>query len=100
MTWRVWATMAVTSLARKFSPSPMPTTSGEPRRAPTSGPGRSGADDGDAVGADDFARGVADGLRQRVRRRPFCAARFVVMIADEVRQHFGVGLRLEMVPGR
>ena len=38
---RVCSMNAETSLARKFSPSPRPTTSGELRRAPTTAPGAS-----------------------------------------------------------
>jgi hypothetical protein len=40
---------------------PMPMMRGEPRRAATSRSGEIGADDGQPVGADDFAQGVAYG---------------------------------------
>ena len=56
--------MALASLARKFSPVPMPMMSGEPRRAPTMMSGLVGANHRNAVGADDFAQRITNRLGQ------------------------------------
>ena len=57
--------------------------------------GRSWWIDGDAVGADDLLQGAAQRLDE-ARLRGFAPLR-VVIFADQMRQHLGVGLRIELV---
>ena len=52
--------------------------------------GMRGVDDGDAVGADNFFEGVADGFGE-------VAVGLFIMVADEVGEDFGVGLGGELV---
>ncbi len=54
------------------------------------------ADHGQPVGADDFAERGANGLRKPVF---FFAAPLVVIIANQMREHFRVGVGFESVPG-
>ena len=90
MTRSVWARIAATSLARKLSPSPTPTTSGhvhpgadEPVRL---GP----VHDRQGVGAADPAQGGPDGVGEVAG----------VGLLDEVGDRLGVGLRGEDVAAR
>ena len=48
------------------------------------------AQDGNAVGADDFAQGIANRLGQRTRQA-VGAGLAVVTVADQMSQHLGVG---------
>ena len=76
----------------------MPMMSGEPRRAPTIVSGLIRANDREAVSADDFAQRVANGLGQRAAPL-FLPRAFFVIIADQMREHFRVGVGFESVAG-
>ena len=67
-----------------YSSLPTPTISGEPLRATTSTSGLLLADHGDRVGAGDLAQGRLDRALEVA----------VVQLADQVREHLGVGVRL------
>ena len=66
---------------------PTPSTSGEPRRAPTTRCGLVAAEHGDRVGAAQPRQGPLDGIEQVA----------VVEVVDQVRDDLGVGLRHEDV---
>ena len=85
--------MALTSLAKKFSPLPMPSTSGLPRRAPMSTSGKIIVDEHDAVSADHLFQRRAQRLQQPALGR--LASRGIVELPDEMRQHLRVGLRMK-----
>ena len=57
-----------------------------------------GANDSDAVSADDFAQRIADGLGERVRLS-FLFGTLVVMLADKMRQNFRVRAGVKRVTG-
>ena len=65
----------------------MPSTIGEPLRAATSVPGSSAQSTHDAVGAVDVAQRRGDRLLEVA----------LVQLADQVRQHLGVGLGVKDV---
>jgi hypothetical protein len=61
-----------------------------------------GANHREAVSADDFAQRVADGLGVNsfpISDFRFPILRFLIIIADQMRQHFGVGVGFKSVPG-
>ena len=82
---------AATSEARKYSPSPTPTTSGELRRAPTTVSGSSAA----------TARSV-NAPSRRAQTRVMASVRFTVdgvLEAQELGGDLGVGVGRELDPG-
>jgi hypothetical protein len=88
----VWATIALASLARKFSPSPMPMMS------PDDDAGLLGADHRNPVRPDDVTKGVTDRRRQGVQTAVLTLVLFVV-VAYEMGEHFRVRGGQELVAG-
>ena len=77
---------------------PRPTTSGEPRRAPSRNAGQAGVEQRDGIGALGLARGGQHGVRQQFgRQRLALGEPLVEVIADQVGQHLRVRLRKELI---
>ena len=82
---RVWLASAAASEATNISSSPMPKITGLPLRATTIDFGLLGVEHREAVGARHEAQRRAHAVLERVAGHG----------GDQVREHFGIGLRLE-----